>query len=192
MAGIIIPSEETKLRVSSEGAQSFIDWFYKDINEHRPLSAYYINGNAKYAAANLTADIVINGARLAQPSEYEALLDAQRAAPTPAPGGQGAATGKQGLRVRYDVEGWDAHVLNPNFGLACPEHVLARGPDKTGSRISMAVQVTGVVHLGSGTAARSLTFSEAFVLVPNWDAQGPKGQRGAKRWLIMSQNYRTL
>ena len=174
------PNQETEVKVSSDGAQNFIDWYYKDINEHRSLSSYYVNASTMYTGVGATADIVINGAQLASAIDYEALLLEQR----------GGATSK--IRVRYEVDGFDVQVLNPNFGLACPEQILAKGPDKSGGRISMAVQVSGILHLGAGADAPRKAFNEVFVLVPNWDAAGPRAPRNLKKWLILSQNYRTL
>ena len=174
------PNQETEVKVSSEGAQNFLDWYYRELNDHRPLSSFYVNSSTKYTGAGATADIVINGAQLTSPSDYEALLLEQRGGPT------------SKIRVKYEVDGFDVQVLNSNFGLACPEQILAKGPDKSGSRLSMAVQVSGILHLGGGADAPRKAFNEVFVLVPNWDATGPRAPRNMRKWLILSQNYRTL
>ncbi len=100
-------------------------------------------------------------------------------------------------RVRYDVEGFDVHMLNPAFRVACPDNLLGevrgRGAAAaTAQKASLLVQITGVVTYGSGKDAPKGSFSEVFVLVPNWDALSPKAPRGLKGWLIMSQDYRGL
>lgn len=191
------PSQEIEVKVSSEGAQSFVEWYYNDLNEHRSLASFYVNASSKYTNAGITADVTINGAVLASPAEYEALLDEQRgAAPNKANGadhsGSGSRASSSALKVRYEVDGFDTHVINNDYGLACPEHILSRGPDKAGGRISMVVGVQGVVHLGAAPDTQHKRFHEVFVLVPNWDVRGRNPPRNAKRFLISSQNYRTL
>lgn len=198
------PSLETDVKVSSEGAQSFVEWYYNDVNDHRSLASFYVNSSSKYTNAGITADITINGGVLASPAEYEALLDEQRGvAPSNSnnkangtgnstTGGSSSSSRTPALRVRYEVDGFDTQVINNDYGLACPDQILSRGPDKAGGRISMVVSVQGVVHLGSPPDTQHKRFHEVFVLVPNWDVRARNAPRGAKRFLISSQNYRTL
>ncbi|ROW11748.1 hypothetical protein VPNG_05652 [Cytospora leucostoma] len=192
------PTQDIEVRVSSEGAQSFVDWYYRDLNDNRSLSSYYVNTSTKYTNAGINADITINGGALASPAEYEALLDEQRGS-SKANGADGKASSSSsssGLstsnKVRYEVDSFDTQVINNDYSLACPEHILSRGPDKSGGRVSMVVTVMGVVHVGSGPDALRRRFHEVFVLVPNWDVRGRNPPRNAKRFLISSQNYRTL
>lgn len=182
--------EEIEVKVSSQGADSFVSWYYQDLNDHRSLSPYYVNSSTKYTNAGITADVTINGAHLADPTEYEALLDAQRG--TTRTNGSDHNTRSGASKVRYEVASHDTQVLNNDYGLACPEHILSRGPDRDGGRVSMLVTVMGVVHLGSGPDTQHKRFHEVFVLVPNWDVRGRNAARNAKRFLISSQNYRTL
>ncbi|KAF3770902.1 hypothetical protein M406DRAFT_96976 [Cryphonectria parasitica EP155] len=192
------PNEDTEVKVSSDGAQLFVDWYYRDLNEARPLSSYYINSNTKYTNAGVTADITINGANLTTPSQYEALLEEQRGTNATTTANGAAATdthrqprtGKQ--RVRYEVDSFDAQVINDDYLVAAPEHVRSKGPDKSGGRISMVVSVMGTLHLDTEPEPTRKTFSDVFVLVPNWDSRGRNAPRNAKRFLIASQNYRTL
>ncbi|ROW06145.1 hypothetical protein VMCG_04605 [Cytospora schulzeri] len=192
------PSQEIDVKVSSEGAQSFVEWYYNDLNDHRSLSSFYVNSSTKYTNAGINADITINGAVLTSPAEYEALLDEQRGAPNkangtgPSSGSSSSSSRSSALKVRYEVDGYDTQVINNDYGLACPEHILSRGPDKNGGRISMVVSVQGVVHLGAAPDTQHKKFHEVFVLVPNWDVRGRNPPRNAKRFLISSQNYRTL
>lgn len=191
------PTIDTEVKVSSNGAETFIDWFYRDLNEGRPLSSYYINSSTKYANAGATADITINGAHLPNPSDFEALLDQQRGNnSSSAPNGgaseqpRGRTTGK--ARVRYEVDSFDAHVLNDDYCIGAPEHLVSKGPDKNGGRISMLVSVMGILHLETEPEPTRKTFNEVFVLVPNWDARTRNSARNVKRFLISSQNYRSL
>lgn len=188
------PDQETEVKVSSNGADSFVSWYYQDLNEARPLAPHYVNSSPKYTDAGITADVTINGAHLAEPAEYEGLLDQQRRA-------AGATGNNNKHRMRYDVTSHDTQVLNNDYGLGCPEHILKLGPDRHGGRVSMLVTVTGTLRLGGsggGTGGpeaqvQHVRFHEVFVLVPNWDVVGRRNApRNAKRFLISSQNYRTL
>lgn len=190
-------------KVSSDSAQKFIEWYYQDLNDSKPLSQYYVNSNNKYATAGVTADITINGAHLANPGEYETLLEGQRGGPnsrtssTTTTTTNGAAPrsntrSSSAARLRHEVDSFDAQVINDDYTLGAPEHLVNQGPDRHGSRISMLVSVMGILHLGSGHDATRKTFNEVFVLVPNWDARGRNPPRNVKRYLISSQNYRTL
>lgn len=189
------PTEETLAKVSSDSAQKFIDWYYQDLNDSKPLSQYYVNSNNKYATAGVTADITINGAHLGNPGEYETLLEAQRGNSKPTTNGAGhrrAHNNSHNSRVRYEVDSFDAQVINDDYTIGAPEHIVNQGPDRAGSRISMLVSVMGILHLGTGHDTVRKTFNEVFVLVPNWDARGRNPPRNVKRYLISSQNYRTL
>lgn len=192
------PTQDIAVKVSSEGAQSFVDWYYRDLNDNRSLLPYYVNASTKYTNAGINADITINGGVLASPAEYEALLDEQRGAGKPnGPADSNASSSSytpstNNNKVRYEVDSFDAQVVNDDYSLACPEHILSRGPDRGGGRVSAVVTVMGVVHVGGGPDALRRRFHEVFVLVPNWDVRGRNPPRGAKRFLIASQNYRTL
>lgn len=188
------PNEDTEVKVSSDGAQTFVDWYYRDLNEARPLSSYYVNSNTKYSNAGVTADITINGGHLANPGDYEALLEEQRSGPSSTSNGatdhSRRSTGRP--RVRYEVDSFDAQVINDDYCIAAPEHITSKGPDKNGGRISILVTVMGILHLDTEPEPTRKTFSEVFVLVPNWDARGRNPPRNVKRFLISSQNYRSL
>jgi NTF2-related export protein 1/2 len=102
-------------------------------------------------------------------------------------------------RVKYEVEGWDVHILNPEFTLACPENLLTTDTDskpdrraKDNIKASLLLQVTGTVSFGVDKDAPRKMFNDVFVLVPNWDTHVKNPPRNARRWLIMSQNFRAL
>ncbi|KAF9881086.1 nuclear transport factor 2 domain protein [Colletotrichum karsti] len=168
-----LPSRETELKASADAASNFADAYYDALNRRKPqgtVSNFYTTSCSKYPSQ---PDISINGAVLSGgPDEYVALLDTQ------------------GPDVRYEVESLDAHVINPNFSLGCPDHLLAG--DSTGAKCSVMAQVTGRVYYGKGRDAPAKTFNEVFVLVPNWDTLVKNPPRGVRRWLIMSQNFRAL
>ncbi|CAK7220546.1 hypothetical protein SCUCBS95973_004195 [Sporothrix curviconia] len=208
-------AEELEVKNSTESAQTFIDWFYTSVSDRKPLASFYVNSNAKYAAAGAAADLSINGKVCAKPSEFEELLAIQ-AGVTPSGATNGTTTtggsghgGDKGFRVRYDVDGFDVHVLNPSFRLACPDNILQRLTPGSAAydtttpaqqkqlqqkMVSLLVQVTGHVQYGAGKEAPRGAFTEVFVLVPNWDAiaTGPRTPRGLRSYLILGQNFRSL
>lgn len=94
-------------------------------------------------------------------------------------------------QVRYEIEAYDAHVINPDFNVAAPPAVL-EAKDKSGAKCSVLTQITGRVFYGRGRDAPAKTFNETFVLVPNWETFGRNPPKGMRRWLIWSQNFRTL
>jgi NTF2-related export protein 1/2 len=151
-------------------AQNFIYSYYDTLNKRKKLDTFYIGACPRYSA--FKADISINGSLVATPADFETLLE------------------KQGNGVRYEVESFDAHVVNPNFNLGAPDHLL--GAEKSGAKSSVLAQVTGRVYYGRGRDVPQQGFNEVFVLVPNWDSFGRNAPRNPKRWLIMSQNFRGL
>lgn len=188
------------IKVSSEGAQTFVDNYYRALNDSQSLSIYYINSSTKYTSRPDAdpADIVINGAHLATPAEYEALLEEQRGGPTAnTTNGADRRRGNPKPRVRYEVDSFDAQVINTDFSTDVP-HTLSDDASKaSGKRISMVVTVMGILHLDNEPEPTRKTFNEVFVLWPNWDwdARGTsrnKPKNARNRFLISSQNYRTL
>lgn len=210
-------AEELEVKNSTESAQTFIDWFYTSVSDRKPLNSFYVNSNSKYSAAGAAADLTINGMVCAKPSDFEALLARQAGAQAT----NGATTNGTSnpnnnpssstptFRVRYDVDGFDVHVLNPQFRLACPDTILQRMTPGSAAyetttpqqlkqlqqkMVSLLVQVTGHVQYGAGKDSPRGAFTEVFVLVPNWDAManGPRTPRGLRNYLILSQNFRAL
>lgn len=175
-----LPTEDVEVKTSSETAQHFLNDYYAALNHRQKLEPFYVNSCAQYTSTK--ADISINGAVLAGPAELQALLDRQH--------GDGG-----GAFVQYNLESFDAHTVNPNFNLDAPDHLLA--PDKSGAKASVLVSAVGRIQYGRGPGAAEKNFTEVFVLVPNWDAfgrggGGGAGRGGARRRLIMSQNFRSL
>jgi NTF2-related export protein 1/2 len=179
-------------------ATNFADWYYTNLNKHRPLSDFYVTSNARYRDAGLRADVVINGLVLHDTGDvsaapalaYEELLKKQRTVP---------ATGRPDGRVHYEVDNVDVQVLNPDYTFACPEHVANSRLDSSGRTaagaepaMQLLVQIAGSITFGADKDAQKKGFSEIFVLVPNWDAFKKGAARNARRFLIQSQNFRSL
>lgn len=146
--------------------------YYQAINHRSSLLPFYINSSSRYP---ITADISINGAVVPTPADYSTLLEAQ------------------GVGVHYEVESFDAHVMNQSFNIGAPENIYDGAKmEKNGSRMSIIVTTMGRVQFGKGRDAPQKMFNETFILVPNWESMVKNAPRGMKRWLVMSQNFRAL
>lgn len=99
---------------------------------------------------------------------------------------------KQVQKARYEVQSYDCQVLNSDYNIGAEENMLR--PDKDGKKMSILVLVSGSVRYGKEGAPDGETrgFTENIVLVPNWDSHGPRSSKGAKKWLILSQNFRLV
>ncbi|KAB5575458.1 nuclear transport factor 2 domain-containing protein [Coniochaeta sp. 2T2.1] len=187
---------EQQQKAASDGASQFVDQFYVCVNgSPTPLRTFYVSSSTKYTTSAIPAnvDISVNGKVLAGgPDEYESMLKAQRMTPS-------------GIeaKVRYEVDGWDCQIINPEFSIGCPDNLLAKYEEekkntaKTPSReffnrCSLLVQVTGTVTFAGGEKDERKVFNDVFVLVPNWDTHVKNPSRNAKRWLVLSQNFRSL
>lgn len=97
---------------------------------------------------------------------------------------------KQKERPKYEVQSYDAHVLNDNYSIGAEDSAL--GPDKTGKKMSILVMCSGSVKytLEGGDEIRA--FTESVILVPNWETHKPNAAKGLKRWLIASQTFRLV
>lgn len=191
------PSVEVQLKACSEGAEAFVTQFYRDINNGNSLSSFYIDSSTLYAAANESSDIVINGAKLNSSAEYEALLQEQRGGPIPDSSSNGASNNRRGgpkPRVRYEVDSIDSQPVNYDFQIALPGNLPKQETAYGGGCISMLVSVMGTLHIENETEPTRKTFTDALVLWPNWAARGrsASARRTRDRFLIASQNYRTL
>ncbi|KAH6893079.1 nuclear transport factor 2 domain-containing protein [Thelonectria olida] len=167
-----LPDADTQIKASSEAADTFVSHFYQAINSKANLVSFYVNSSPRYG---MKADISINGSVVATPEAYLQLLEAQ------------------GAGVNYEIESFDAHVMNPSFKFGAPENVYDGAKvERNGGRMSVVVTVMGRVKYGKDRDAPQKMFNETFVLAPNWDTMVRNSPRGLKRWLIMSQNFRAL
>lgn len=165
-------SKQTDTDRIHAAADNFVNTYYQAVNSKANLQSFYVNSSPRYS---IPADISINGQRVDAPADYLKLIEAQ------------------GSGVHYDVESLDAHVMNPSFRFGMPENVHdAAKAERNGSRMSIVVTAVGRVQFGKGKDAPQKMFNETFVLVPNWDAMARNPPRGAKKWLVLSQNFRAL
>ncbi|KAF2966739.1 hypothetical protein GQX73_g6816 [Xylaria multiplex] len=146
-----LPSLETQARVASDAAQNFVEHYYQSLNKRQPLAQYYASISPHLTSASVKPDISINGRVVESVSAYEELLNGQ------------------GANVHYDIASFDAHPVNPNYGLGCPENLLPAADEnegggglgrgkvaksiKDGDRVSIAIQVSGTVRYGKPSDA---------------------------------------
>ncbi|KAL1838611.1 hypothetical protein VTJ49DRAFT_2479 [Mycothermus thermophilus] len=180
---------ETNVRRSCEAAKNFADWYYRQANDGKSIASAYVNGHAAYdKAGHPPADICINGRVVATPQEWEQLLEEQRKAPKqPDPNRR---------RVRYEVETLIAHVINPDYRFGAPASLLDKYSPTDGVRLMLSVLITGTVYFGTGREKgdeywEKQTFSDSFILVPNWDLlERAPGKQHGRKYLVISHNYR--
>ena len=196
-----LPTREVQIKQAGETAKIFVDAYYDALNRRRPtasLPPFYTSSSKAYAA--LPPDISINGLHMSSPADFAKLLednyldDEAASQPPTGPASTATTTPRGGVappKVQYEIEAFDAHVLNPDFNVAAPPGILEVKNAK-GAKCSILTQVTGRVRYGVGRDAPMKTFNETFVLVPNWDAFGKNAPKGMRRWVIMSQNFRAL
>ncbi|CRK42518.1 hypothetical protein HYQ45_008830 [Verticillium longisporum] len=193
-----LPTREVQIKQASDTAKIFVDAYYDALNRRKPsaIAAFYTTASTSYASH--PPDLSINGLPLTDPAAYARLLDDHyHEAPlpgVPAPKASSSSSSSAASTtplVRLELESFDAHVVNPDYVVAAPPGI-ADTPDKTGAKCSVLVQVTGRLYYGRGREAAAKTFNEVFVLVPNWDTFGRNAPKGARRWLISSQNFRSL
>ncbi|KAI0977497.1 hypothetical protein F4678DRAFT_17090 [Xylaria arbuscula] len=133
-----LPSLETQAKVASDAAEEFVNDYYESLNKRQALAPYYASTSPHLASASAKPDISINGRVVESVAAYEALLDAQ------------------GANVFYTIVSFDAHPVNPNYILGCPENLSpstdGRGKAaksiKDGDRLSFAIQVSGNIRYG--------------------------------------------
>lgn len=196
------PPPEVQVKFCCDNADAFVKSFYQDINNGNSISSYYIDSSTLYAAVNESADIVINGAKLSSSAEYEALLLEQRGGPSDdnstSNGHHRGRDARDKSRVRYDLNSYDAQPVNMNFQIALPEHLSKNETAHNGGCISMLISVMGTLHIDNGdddpAGPLRKTFTDVLVLWPNWMAKGrgAVARREKNKFLIASQNYRTL
>ncbi|KAI1311500.1 nuclear transport factor 2 domain-containing protein [Xylaria venustula] len=133
-----LPSLETQAKVASDAAEEFVNLYYESLNKRQSLAPYYASTSPHLTSASVKPDISINGRVVESVAAYEALLDAQ------------------GANVFYTIVSFDAHPVNPNYVLGCPDNLSpstdGRGKAaksiKDGDRLSFTIQVSGNIRYG--------------------------------------------
>lgn len=154
-------------------AESFVQAYYPALNTPKgreTLPDFYIKSSAVTPTG---ADIILNGNSISNPAELQAIFE------------------NQVSKCLYEAQSFDCQVLNRNYNVGVEENGL--GPSKDGRKMSIMVMVNGSVkYYKDGAEGETRGFTETFMLVPNLEAQGPKAPRGARKWLIQSQQFRLV
>ncbi|KAI0472105.1 nuclear transport factor 2 domain-containing protein [Xylariaceae sp. FL0804] len=210
-AAALPPSADTQARVASDAAAAFVDAYYETRNRRQfsSLAAFYAGAGAGAGGGGEgggDADIVVNGRALPNLAAYEAALEVQ-GHPVHC---DVTSFDAQPVCANYLLRCPEALGGAPAGGMAVEQQQngpssAARGRGsrherdieksvRDGERISFAVQVSGIIRYGraSEDGFDERSFNEAWLLVPNWEALGPKAPRGARKWLVVSQNFRAL
>lgn len=171
--GKYAPSTRTRQALINPAASDFVDTYYACLNNTRAkasLPDFYVKPTAD---SPLKPDICLNGKVVADTTELEKIFN------------------QDVEKCHYEAQSFDCHVINTNYNVGAPENML--GPDKEGKKISFMVLVSGSArYWADGTSSEPKAFSESFVMVPSREAHAPKAPRGAKKWLIQSQNFRIV
>ncbi|KAK4137468.1 hypothetical protein BT67DRAFT_438734 [Trichocladium antarcticum] len=180
--------QETNIRCSAEAAKNFVEWYYRQVNEAKPVAQGYVNGNATYdKAGHPPADICINGLAVATPAEWGKLLEQQRVVPS------GASLDRKA--VRYEVQCYDVHVINSDYRFAAPPKLVDIHAPTDGVRMMLMLSVSGSVYFGASSKsnddyALKQHFNDVFILVPNWDVLEKPGAKFGRKYLVASHTYR--
>lgn len=152
-------------------AQIFVESFYSALNNphsRSSLTNFYLK-----PTPTCKVDLTLNGAVIADPTALQEIFE------------------KQIEKCHYDVQAYDCQVVNRNYTVGAPEGTL--GQDKDGRKMSIVVMVNGSVkYFGEDNDGEVKGFTDSFLLVPNWETQGPKGNKKGRRWLIQTQTFRVV
>lgn len=140
----------------------------------------------------MVPDISINGHVLSPASPTPEF-------PNPPPPHQAAqallVTSRGAAGAHYEVASFDAHPVNTSYSVGADAvNNSGNNLSSRAERISFAVQVSGSARYGKSGEDGFLeqAFTEAWLLVPHWEAQGPKAPRALRKWVVVSQNFRAL
>ncbi|KAK2748322.1 hypothetical protein FQN57_000980 [Myotisia sp. PD_48] len=168
--------EDTLTKVSTDAATTFVQSFYLALEKSRAtLSGFYSPTPTK---------ILFNGSTVANGASVQDIFVNQMP-PT-----------------HYEVQSFDCQVLNQHYPTttqtdpaSTPFGSRSGGSSRdTAKNMSILVTVSGYVKFGEGREtwdSPNRGFSETFILVPNSQDTGPKGQN-RRHWLIQSQNFRIV
>jgi NTF2-related export protein 1/2 len=184
----IFPPQEPHYSFRIPAAKNFVEWYYRQVNESKPVTQSYVNGNATYdKAGHPPADICINGLLVATPQEWEKLLAQQRVVPS------GASLDRKA--VRYEVECYDVHVINSDYRFAAPQKLIDIHAPNDGVRMMMMLTVSGSIYFGASSKSNEdyaikQHFNDVFILIPNWDIIEKPGAKFGRKYLVASHTYR--
>ena len=96
----------------------------------------------------------------------------------------------------YEYSSFDCHVLNPSYSVKGLSDDLENVQTKKEIKhtITILVMVSGTVQFGKDRKGPTDTFSETFVLIPNYESSGRRSGRAprGRDFLIQCQNFRIV
>ncbi|KAI2463373.1 hypothetical protein F4781DRAFT_426406 [Annulohypoxylon bovei var. microspora] len=211
---VSLPTMDTQLKVASEAAQSFVDHYYEARTRRRPLATFYASTSARLTGAGAKPDISVNGQPVADVAAYEAVLETQGgpvlyevssfdAQPVSARFRTGepeppAENSREATAAAAEVRNGDrlSFAIQVSGTIRYThEHTAARGGEDAKPAPAPPAEGASAFAVGTTPAEGELPeqdFNEAFLLVPHWEAWARNAPRNLRKWVIVSQNYRTL
>ncbi|KAI1001600.1 hypothetical protein K3495_g6602 [Podosphaera aphanis] len=168
-------SEDLKVKTATNCAQNFIETFYSSLNNPKgrsAISSFYVKPNSASPAKPV---ITINGNIISSPAQFQKLFETQI------------------QRAHYEVQSYDAHVMNSNHGINQQNSSLPQC--KIGKRTSVVILISGSVkYWKEGEDGNVRGFTETIVLVPNREAYESNSttKETMRKWLISSQTFRLV
>lgn len=160
-----------KLIQPHTAAHQFVESYYPALQSGRSTLASYYVQSSSLQDDKTPPTMVFNGNLIPDPQALQVLFQTQMP------------------QAHYEVQSYDAHVLNPNYVLAG----AGRNDLPPGKAMSIVLTVSGYVRYGESRDAAMRGFSETIILVPS--GEGPSGRTRSskkKEWLIQSQNFRLV
>jgi len=155
---------------ASVAAANFVDTYYNTLKSSRSnIASFYMPASTMPDGKPLPV-IVYNGNVIQDPTAMQALFQEQMP------------------DTRYEVQDYDAHVLNPHYLV---EGAQGSAPS-TGKNMTILITISGYVKYGEVRTATMRGFSENIILIPNPAAARNTRGRPIKDWLIQSQSFRLV
>lgn len=163
-------SETDKVRIATETAESFIDAFYTALNGARDtLKDFYIPHIDGSSKARDLPHIAFNGDMSTDGSDFQKKFEEMPYA-------------------YYEAQSVNAHVLNP-----CIDPNGGKTQKEAERNLSITIQVSGYARLVERKDGPMRGFSDQFVLVPNKEEVGGRGNGKTgqgRQFLIQVHNFR--
>ncbi|KAI6080731.1 hypothetical protein F4821DRAFT_250892 [Hypoxylon rubiginosum] len=202
-----LPTAEIQANVVSAAAQTFVDQYYEALarRQNRNLDHFYASTSPRLAGAGIKPDISINGRVCESVAEFESLLETQGSPASydvrsfdahPVNPAFGAGRHEGGDTASVDKGDLVSFAVQVSGILKLGKGHVSREPEATDGAVA-PVAPTGGNIFGPGEKVEDAgpiekQFNEAFLLVPHWEAWAKNPPKNMRKWVIVSQNYRTM
>ncbi|KAI1758546.1 hypothetical protein GGR53DRAFT_256246 [Hypoxylon sp. FL1150] len=209
---MVPPTMETQVNVVSTAAQVFVDAYYEALarRPRRNLDQFYASTSPRLAGAGIKPDISINGRVCESVAEFESLLETQGSPASydvrsfdahpvnPAfgagrheGGGGDTANVEKGDLVSFAVQVSGVVKLGKGH-VARETEAVANGAVVAPMPAAVGANVFGPGKKEEDAGPIEKQFNESFLLVPHWEAWSKNPPKNMRKWVIVSQNYRTM